>query len=130
MELVRIIQVPFSANLEKKWKWKSNFFYGNCPIFLFQRRSRTSSVLFSEAITYSHESMRHIWPIQWLTEESKNRIPKLWYHLLNWTKNIELNLIVGKNEGCSLVGQLFPFLLYFYVTDFSKKNFFFKFFIF
>ena len=35
--------------------------------------------------------------------------------------NTEPNLIVGKNEGCLLVGQLFPFLLYFYVTNFSKK---------
>ena len=36
--------------------------------------------------------------------------------------NTEPNLISGKNKGSPLVGQLFPFLLYFYVTNFSKKK--------
>ena len=55
--------------------------------------------------------------IQWLNEVDKNRITEYRsFGIIYWTEpNTEYS--TGKNKGCPLVGQLFPFLLYFYVTN-------------
>ena len=72
-------------------------------------------------ITLRPRIMRLLWQEK---TSGKNQITE--YRSFSIIYQTEPNLILGKNKGCPLVGQLFPFLLYFYVKIFQKL--FFKFF--